>query len=208
MRLLLLVAVLACGLSAAEREKITLTDGRVLVGVYDDLAGTITLDGIGGAVLKIREHQVKAREPAPAPAPPPPVSPKPAPAIDEGEISKAPPAAVAERPEVAMRAMIERHQRELFEYACDWISRADLSEVPVPQLGNDPRASEQEAFDLAKQANHQLREAREAQEFIKAGVIEKRWGNAQHRVTMMLLNGEVQRAMAARDAARAAVRKP
>lgn len=66
-----LLACLALALVAAEGpvERLTLTDGRTLVGVYDDEAQTLTLVGKMKAVLNIPVATIAKREPAQDAAP-------------------------------------------------------------------------------------------------------------------------------------------
>src|SRR5690606_2354777 len=63
----LLLSALLCGsLSAQEAEVLTLADGRVFTGVYDEENHTITLTGPMSAVIRVTPGQVVKREKAAA----------------------------------------------------------------------------------------------------------------------------------------------
>jgi hypothetical protein len=62
MRPLILLA-LALSLTAADLEQITLTDGRRLIGYYDEAAGKLTVEGPPKVVLNVTTAQVASRSP-------------------------------------------------------------------------------------------------------------------------------------------------
>lgn len=66
---LLLCLLLAAAGADRAPELLTLTDGRVLTGVYDEAAGTVTLaGGKASVVLAVKPDQIASRKPVPAPA--------------------------------------------------------------------------------------------------------------------------------------------
>lgn len=150
MRHFILLAMFAL-CSAAEVEQITLADGRHLVGTYDDIAGTITLDGPGAAVIKVKRYDVKTREAYARP--PAPVAKDEAPARP---VEKAVDPidgvwrAFAEATDIRARA--EDAARATEDAAVlKWVASIDLSLLPVPALGADPRQSE---IDAKRQIEH------------------------------------------------------
>ncbi len=140
MRTCILALLIAAGAApAAERESITLADGRTLVGVYDADAGTVTLDGHGtAAVVMVRADQVRAHEPAPAAVAKPAVE------------TKAPPrspslAWLAECQAEVGAYQDERKAFDLRQYDLirKWKAHIlSLPPIPPPQVGADPRTSE------------------------------------------------------------------
>lgn len=135
--------------TAAELEQITTTDGRRLVGTYDEAAGTMTLDGPGAAVIKLRPRDVKSRDAfvrAEAPAK----------AVPDASHSAVPVKLPDEKLTDAFRAVTEAHaaadEAERLAVVA-WLRANDLEPVPVPTLGSDPRESERAAVERANQEN-------------------------------------------------------
>jgi hypothetical protein len=163
---LLLCLILTAAAAAADREVLTLTDGRTLTGVYDADAGTIAMDG--KAVVKVRADQVKARELAPQPksataamqagepAAPLPKAAKPAPPRETA-------ATILAESAAAEAAEGERHKQaaaDLFQQrrsrVAAWLMKANLDPLPLKPIGSDPRQSELLAHALAEQFNERL----------------------------------------------------
>src|SRR4051812_15426684 len=60
---IVLALLLAAGLSAQDSEMLTLKDGRVLTGVYDEARGSLLMEN-PKAVIAIRKEEIVTREPA------------------------------------------------------------------------------------------------------------------------------------------------
>lgn len=136
---IILALLFVTALGAAELEQITTTDGRKLVGTYDENAGTMTLDGPGAAVIKLRPRDVKAREAcvrpeAPAPAP-----------KTEAQRPATPPESPSDRLKKAKAAAEDlRQQAAEMEHAAavEWLNTENLDSVAIPALPADPKQSE------------------------------------------------------------------
>jgi hypothetical protein len=63
MRTAILLLMIAGTVTAAELEQITLTDGRRFIGYYDQVAGTLTVEGPPKAVIRVTGGQIAARAP-------------------------------------------------------------------------------------------------------------------------------------------------
>lgn len=169
--ILLTFAFLVAASAAAEREAITLADGRTLVGVYDADAGTIALDG--KAVVKVRADQVKAREPAPAKAPP--AAAAAAPTAEAAPKQKAKTVSVIfaacdqevveenARHDKLLRAIADRRAEQVGE----WLTHADLEDLPLPAVNDDPRESEKQYHWRATRVNEVLRRLREIRKDVR-----------------------------------------
>lgn len=143
--ILLLALILAAAVAAtAEPEAVTLDDGRVLVGVYDATAGTVTIVDHGGkatTIVKVKPGQVAARAPAPAVEAPP--APSATAAVLAGEPDA--PGAIPADPRDQLRTIAERADRERLALALAWLQAIDLTPPPEVVLGADPRESEKRA---------------------------------------------------------------
>lgn len=136
--------MISATMSAADLESITLADGRTLLGVYDDVAGTITLHGAGSAVIRVTERQVKGREPAfVGEAAPRPVDAKRGAATSPVD------------PRAALAAIDKRAREEKLAVLRRWVLSIDTTLPVVPELGDDPRESDRDSRARA-QAVHAL----------------------------------------------------
>lgn len=167
MRSILLSLAFLVAASAADREAITLADGRTLVGVYDADAGTIAMDG--KAVVKVRADQVKAREPAPPMSAAPPAttetSPKQKAKILSVIFATCDQDVVDEnaRHEKLLRGIADRRAEQIGE----WLAHADLDDLPLPALSDDPRESEKQYHWRATRVNESLRRLRDIRKDIR-----------------------------------------
>lgn len=191
MRLPIIITCSICLAASAEREQLTLKDGRVLIGVYDGDAGTITLDGPGSAIVRIGKDQISNRSEAP-----PLLVKSIKPMADEAEKTKPP-----EDPTVALRAIQKRYEEERWQYCRSWIIAADFSGVPVPSLPDDPKKSEAMAYNIAVKLNDWLKPLRIAQQELKSGK-ETRSIQGGRSLVEILLEGNVMKVLADRDAVR------
>ena len=153
----LILLLFALSLTAAELEQITLTDGRRLVGYYDDIAGTVTLDGPAKAVLPIAARQVASR--APYIRGPETAADATAPAQREA----------AKAPREGARARLDRARSDAeqlrakadaveLDAVVEFLSGMDLTPQTVDELGKDPRKSEIEHRRRAMEVNVERKE--------------------------------------------------
>jgi hypothetical protein len=197
MRLPLLLALLACTAtaSAAERESITLSDGRTLVGFYDDQTGVLTLDGKGKAVVALRPEQVKAREPAPAAKAA--ALAAPAPTTDAKPAAEPNPAAdLVSTSAKAFADENDRHDRvvadltrQRHDAAVAWLAKANLDDITVHALPADPRESDHQAHDIGVRFNQHLVQLRALREQSKRD--ERLAGNAVDVLQEMAEDGTI-----------------
>jgi hypothetical protein len=101
----LIVAACAWTLPAEEVEQFTLTDGREIIGSYDEAKGRLTaLTPSGRIMVDVAKEQIAKRKPAVVPdyAGPPPAPPAPAPAATAAAKPEAPAAPMPARPKPAV----------------------------------------------------------------------------------------------------------
>ena len=154
----LLLAMFSCALSAAELEQITTTDGRRLIGTYDDVAGVLVLDGPGAASIKLPSSQVKARSPFIRP-------PEPQAAEPRQPAKAQPQQATVEEAIIAADKL--RAQAKALETAAllSWFKSLDKEPLPFVEP-KDPRESEKRALKLIKWRNSFRERLREREQFI------------------------------------------
>ncbi len=150
----LLLAMILCSTWSAE--ELTLTDGRKLVGTYDD--ATEMLD-MKGAQLKVAAASIASRREMPAEAAPAAVAPAPAKAAARGGLK--------ERLDDcrARYAALEKQAKEIQakadavneEFYLSWVKSADLSTVPEDTAGADPKVSEIKRAEKVRNMNITLR---------------------------------------------------
>ncbi len=138
----------------ADRETLTLTDGRTLVGYYDEDRQTMTLDG-GKVTLRVPPETVQSR--APATTPPPHVVGK----VKSIEGAQPTTAESAKEPlraswtkvhdELARMRAQERAAED--RLVAEWAAGADLHSIPLPASAADPRKSEIEAIAKIHRVN-------------------------------------------------------
>jgi hypothetical protein len=161
-----LLLCIACTLGAADLEQITTTDGRHLVGTYDDVNGVLVLDGPGTVTINLKPSQVKDRTPyvrlPPAEKPVAKEAPKekPAPSVPSKPyvLAPIPPAIVAAQKE--SQAMTDAAVALELNAIIKWLSSRDLSDVPLPVLSADPRTSERDALNTVQSYNQGLKSLR------------------------------------------------
>lgn len=141
MRAMMLILFVVVGF-AAELEQITTTDGRKLVGTYDDIAGTVTLDGPGAAVIRLKPEMVKQREPfvRAEPEPKPEAQPRAfaAPAVVSKDAAMASVRLAFDKADALRHEANEIDLNAMVRY----LQSSELSPIPVPDFGSDPRESE------------------------------------------------------------------
>lgn len=144
MRATLLCLCFVLAGAAAERESITLADGRTLVGYYDEDRGTMTLDG-GKVVVQVSAETVKARGPATS-----------SPPVVVGKLkvtTDAPQSSVQPPPLDAFKKLTDDYDRQTFALVKSWLDGAGLELLPEPKLPDDPRQSEREAASAVHAIN-------------------------------------------------------
>lgn len=160
--------LLALSLTAAELEQITLTDGRRLIGYYDEAAGKIVLDGPTRAILPIRPDQVASRSPYVR-------SPEAEQAKkEEGQAKPAEPAKPRAQESTANAALksavtsaMELRDKAVvmeFDALVAWLSAQDLEHKVIPPVSADPRKSELDAAKQIKAENFSRDNKRKALE--------------------------------------------
>lgn len=113
--------------------------------------------------------------------------------------------AAAEDPSNRLAAMQEKSTQEQRVYALAWLAKADLGTLPtIKGSYSDLRPSEQQAVNAINainapiaEANRLLEESRKAKDIAKAEL-------GDHAIRMLRASDELTKALAARDAWRAA----
>jgi hypothetical protein len=168
-------AFLSTNLLSVEPEKITLDDGRILIGIYDANANTITLtEGKVHATIKLRRDSIKKRETIEA-ASPPEKELKPLSLPLEKSTTDS---VLPEKPRPnwldARKALMEGQSRLIeqarakeqeairlgIEFDRSFLLSADLRPAAVPALANDPKISEKERYEQILRMNQALTDLR------------------------------------------------
>lgn len=152
MRATLLCLCFVLAGAAVDRESITLTDGRTLVGYYDEDRGTMALDG-GKVTVQVSPEAVKSR--APATTPPP---------VVVGKLkgtAPVPQSTAQPLPLDAFKKLTDDYDRQTFALVKSWLDAAGLEPLPEPKLPDDPRQSEREAASVVHAINATIAHFRE-----------------------------------------------